>query len=1097
MLLGAALDTVATNVWWILRGFYLGVLVTLLVQFLLLRNLLSPPKDNQPKIETITDESEGAECPEAIRAFLMHACSPSDVSKVANLKLLRLIAPKLETWSMLQGLTITEFKFGDNVPIFHTARIMKQFSSHLECVLELQVTYNGGASFGVEVLVPGGIAIPVVVKILELKGKALLKLPGRDAIHQAISFTEDTVANFDVQSSIFLGEKDILKNAVAKFLKVAVHQMFRDFCVYPAWRDLEQPLISRKPMDPEDFPLLMGVHKESRDGKSVASVWSSGEYTSRPFPPLGLDISSSMSTHSRLTKTSVPDVLEDCTFSVDQQLDPGAGGMLVDLERRLAHTFVRLAKEPSGTTSPESWRSARQKDGITFEKKRVQVPPARGQRSSLVGISEFARSTFHASLPPAAALKILSQPEHFRYAYDLSVTSTDIHSFKSTQRVRTLAFLERKKGSVPKTVTVLELCGKIRLEGTVAPVEDQAEMASPDGLGYIIVYRSVRWTHSGRVSPTTVDSAPIPEDVLDSPAVTPDTSSEVLDVDPTKLFPDLSRRESSASSDEESLNEDVLDESGLASPHLHSDAAFNTAEIEALAFALDPSRSIMAPGTRDSTGSELSVEVPSSMSPMVHAHGLVHAKVAASVPSVGSLDSQMQPLSTANRRSLRATSLVDDGPFSVHLLGYLLEGVPGQPSTTRVTCLSQFSSKALARAEVSFESARAVRDLIQDVNAYITEDTVPGELVKPSTPKPEGSEGTRNVERLKAGIGWTKQKLMTSRTGSWLYSTAASAGRSVRSAGSASPAESGSSSDAPSPTSDQGAAPPQVDKKYETYSEKVISWRQSASFDFVVERDDEMLQLECFLKPNEGVSCGIVLLPRTHAPPWNLLSATPDGLKTIFPTITIMGTDSPMKVQIPLPNLSGSILAISFENSFAGKRTPKSLYHKFNLVPSNSSQQVLEGTIFLSAKSSWHIPMIQTRESTSVLSWDFGTGERNNCILLVAIPDLSHRHANISGGLDVTFGVQFAPAAVNEGSRSHDPHDPLPQLADPATRPNLSAHLLQVIPMVKSNAGKDKSISGSYQGSKRGVYHVCFSNITSVLTGRYIRYRVTLTQNPG
>jgi hypothetical protein len=52
--------------------------------------------------------------------------------------------------------------------------VLKGFSARLESVIELQATYNGGASFGIEALVPGGIAIPVVVKILSIKGKVSL-----------------------------------------------------------------------------------------------------------------------------------------------------------------------------------------------------------------------------------------------------------------------------------------------------------------------------------------------------------------------------------------------------------------------------------------------------------------------------------------------------------------------------------------------------------------------------------------------------------------------------------------------------------------------------------------------------------------------------------------------------------------------------------------------------------------------------------------------------------------------------------------------------------------------------------------------------------
>ncbi|KXS13650.1 hypothetical protein M427DRAFT_365831 [Gonapodya prolifera JEL478] len=304
-----------------------------------------------------------------------------------------------------------------------------------------------------------------------MKGHALLKVPGRDSIHQALSFTHDTVADFDVQSSLFLGERDILKNAVTKFLKLAVHQIFRDFWIYPSWRDLELPLISRKPLDPENFPLLMGVHKEFRDGKQMATVWSSGEYTSRPFPPLGLDIGSAAPKPEQISRTSIPDVLEGCTFSVATQLDPQASVM--DLEQRLTYTCVRLVKEKN-SPSPEGWRTFREKDGILVEKKRVQVPPARGQRSALVGISEFTRAHFVSRVAPSDLFKILRQSEHLqaRYQPDMSVTSIERHSFAPTQRVQTVTFLEKRKGSQPKSVTVLEIAGRVTTNASLAPLEE-------------------------------------------------------------------------------------------------------------------------------------------------------------------------------------------------------------------------------------------------------------------------------------------------------------------------------------------------------------------------------------------------------------------------------------------------------------------------------------------------------------------------------------------------------------------------------------------------------------------------------------------------
>ncbi|KXS13651.1 hypothetical protein M427DRAFT_365934 [Gonapodya prolifera JEL478] len=275
------------------------------------------------------------------------------------------------------------------------------------------------------------------------------------------------------------------------------------------------------------------------------------------------------------------------------------------------------------------------------------------------------------------------------------------------------------------------------------------------------------------------------------------------------------------SSDEESLDDDefendnrpaVLPSDNLTSNQMQMDAI--SASIESL--KLDSASTI--------DGSLPLSTAMSSPSPFM-------SQSTPSTSSIGSSESLSETGSIRGRLGLRGTPSMYTAPPAVHMMGYYLESLPNDPNATSVTCISQFSSKALAKAEVTLESSKALRDFLHTLDSFLKREGQPGDSAKGTTGNLESDARSGNVDGLRAGIGWTKQKLMSSRTASWLYGRRQDPGATIPS---------------PSPSSSVYSAP-------DTYSEKFLSWRQSANFDFVVESDDAiMFDLECNLKSGEG-----------------------------------------------------------------------------------------------------------------------------------------------------------------------------------------------------------------------------------------------------
>jgi hypothetical protein len=74
--------------------------------------------------------------------------------------------------------------------MFHGARVLKYYSDKAEITLELDTTYKGGLTVGVEVtLATGGITIPVVVKLTGLTGRVGFSWPTR-AVFQKLTWSQ-------------------------------------------------------------------------------------------------------------------------------------------------------------------------------------------------------------------------------------------------------------------------------------------------------------------------------------------------------------------------------------------------------------------------------------------------------------------------------------------------------------------------------------------------------------------------------------------------------------------------------------------------------------------------------------------------------------------------------------------------------------------------------------------------------------------------------------------------------------------------------------------------------------------------------------------
>ncbi|KAI9019794.1 hypothetical protein DFJ74DRAFT_137911 [Hyaloraphidium curvatum] len=216
------------SVFWDCRGFYFfirgvwfGAILVLVLEFVVVRRLLLGPSGLGAKSAVVRSRSEEAappgtappaaeQFPENVVAWLKKATLPSGNVEAAargmvdasptetcffmnvyvhryflelrrsellkarwKLKVLEKLAHRMESLSMISSLTFTDFDFGVNPPMFHGARVLKYHSDRAEITLELDTTYKGGLTVGIEVtLATGGITIPVVVKLTGLAGRA-------------------------------------------------------------------------------------------------------------------------------------------------------------------------------------------------------------------------------------------------------------------------------------------------------------------------------------------------------------------------------------------------------------------------------------------------------------------------------------------------------------------------------------------------------------------------------------------------------------------------------------------------------------------------------------------------------------------------------------------------------------------------------------------------------------------------------------------------------------------------------------------------------------------------------------------------------------
>lgn len=679
-----------------------------------------------------------------------------------------------------------------------------------------------------------------------------IRVPSRvDPLHFDITFAEDPNATFEVVSGLYLKDSEYLKETLTKYLSSKVSKLFSDFwfvlafsllglwcspspsCfrTYPAWRNLELPMINRKVTDPIDIPKYVGVVRETIDGKPMAHVWRSGKLTNLAVTPAGTAIAGTSSAASKgpaaapvkkapVSAASVPDVLSDAVFLVDTVV---RAANVEQLQTRLSTLFLQLAKEETKVTGKglEAWKTIKSKDGITHQRKKILLPGT--VAGSALTASEFNRTIFRVAVDPDRVFQILSKPEHQRLVTDAFSGAIEIKRFDENSTVWFYKYRFGKTGAADRIIKVFELRRKRVDLG--AQSESQANLGStstkPGGsTAWLVVYRSIAGItpdEEPQGLPERLDailttnpldepehslpSLPVPEPAEgDDLSLKGERDSPGDDVSlaPLDEWPESAEDKELAESLRSFASQSSLKETPGTSPMTLPAKADGPPAMAlplstvATASANLPVSTSTPPATPSLTFSDLSsgalkgpqsLNQSSSSTSITSASGSSKPAVAQAPTGTSSRLPSLMRSSTAGAEKT-AVAVKGDGGFPleehlrVHLYGYLVESVPDDPHASVVTMLTQYSSKSIARLESSWDICRQLKISIEELASLSSlpgeegaEETTSGAVLRKSVRHPSGpDDGENKSATSERGQRMEKLKTLAAGAGKKAYS---------------------------------------------------------------------------------------------------------------------------------------------------------------------------------------------------------------------------------------------------------------------------------------------------------------------------------------
>ncbi|KAJ3127297.1 hypothetical protein HK100_009832, partial [Physocladia obscura] len=325
------------------------------------------------------------------------------------LKLSERINSKLAGNSFVSHVTLHDISLGENVPKIHGVRMLKGITDDLAVCLEIELSYEGGASVGIEPTLTSGYQIPVRATINALKGKVRVRVPAigyQDMF--SVSFLENPGVSFRINApTITVRNNTTLRSVISTVLSEIVRRVFLETWVLPAWRTLFLPLML--PSLDEEMARMDEVNEISRNTKIASTISGNGsgssgsgiiglkrsqktaEYFQRALSKRDPNLAKSQQQQQPSTSLSgffglkVYDMVDGSVFPVSLVVFESSinDTTLASLEDAIVSPFLEIAREgfvPSSilqtvASTDSEWRTIKNSSGILVRKcrKRYQA----------------------------------------------------------------------------------------------------------------------------------------------------------------------------------------------------------------------------------------------------------------------------------------------------------------------------------------------------------------------------------------------------------------------------------------------------------------------------------------------------------------------------------------------------------------------------------------------------------------------------------------------------------------------------------------------------------------------------------------------------
>ncbi|KAI8621916.1 hypothetical protein BC830DRAFT_45973 [Chytriomyces sp. MP71] len=600
---------------------------------------------------------------------------------------------------------------GDHVPKLHGVRLLKGITDDLSVALEVDLTYQGGASVGIDTTLTAGVNIPVRVFISSLSGKLRIRCPaiGYPDMY-SIAFLEDPGVTFKVDSQITVRESELLKGMVNSVLAEIIRRVFLEMWVLPSWRTFFLPLMI--PSLEEESARMDEVNNVAKQrqaaanaGKGVGSsifqlktrkmaARASSLLANSTVPPpqsnLKLLDCVTMSSVDSFVSTSALSASNTPgnTFPINFVMDATTNSATLDtIEDAIVSSLLGLVRDlasrkasVSGPGAPvetsnglveTDWKMTKSRPGISVGKCKKTLDG--------VAMSDIYWAKLSVSCNAETVFAMLSNPEHYRVMEDSFVDSTLLKQYGESRSVRQTKF---HLGKLPHK------------DFTVFDVKKRLPQFSSGSTTYIVAMRSIGAYKDDMNSGSVLD--------LETPTAVGSDGAEGLggdefqDKDEGKMALPRSTEDKMTRASPEPLLSKVRTET--SSSGLSSSAPPSPTKVDTVMGTIPESQSFTESPSMDQNEYR-----SANQSRRTSPERLPSAAPGASV--IGGA-----PLLPPSRFSSLPPS---SPPSTVYLQGYLIESNPTDLQSCTVTVISQLSPD-LVKVETNFAAVSKLKGFIEE-----------------------------------------------------------------------------------------------------------------------------------------------------------------------------------------------------------------------------------------------------------------------------------------------------------------------------------------------------------------------------------------------